>query len=230
MILSKRLVSILGSASIVAAMAGYACAAGYTQTNLVSNGAVPAAHTDPNLINPWGISFFPGASPFWVSDNNAGFATLYDGAGVNQGLVVEIPSPTDPIDSATVDQDQDGTPSGQVANLFAATGAFPIIIPGLTPGSTINTGPALFIFATEDGTILAWNSPQFVFPFPGLPDPDNDFLFSDDAFIVVDNSTVPTAANGAVYKGLALGTRAGSPFLYATNFRSGNVDVFDSSF
>src|ERR1700746_2700621 len=70
---------------------------GYTQTNLVSNGAVPAAHTDPNLINPWGISFFPGASPFWVSDNNAGVSTLYDGMGMPFPspipLVVDIPSP-----------------------------------------------------------------------------------------------------------------------------------------
>jgi len=47
---------------------------------------------------------------------------------------------------------------------------------------------------------------------------------------VVDNSGggQPT---GAVYKGLALGTDAkAGPLLYATNFRSGNVDVFDSNF
>src|SRR5260221_5862422 len=78
----NRFVSVIGSAMIVAAMAGYACAAGYTQTNLVTDGsdpAVTAAHTDPNLVNPWGISFFPGASPFWVSVNNAGLTTLYDG-------------------------------------------------------------------------------------------------------------------------------------------------------
>jgi hypothetical protein len=54
----------------------------YVQTNLVSDGAVPAATTDPNLKNPWGIAFFPGLSPFWISDNNAGVSTLYDGAGV----------------------------------------------------------------------------------------------------------------------------------------------------
>jgi hypothetical protein len=34
----------------------------YTQTNLVSDGSVPAAHTDPNLINPWGMSIFEGRS------------------------------------------------------------------------------------------------------------------------------------------------------------------------
>jgi uncharacterized protein (TIGR03118 family) len=228
--LSKRFVSLLGSALVVAAMAGYACAGGYTQTNLVTNGgdpAVTATFTDPNLVNPWGISFFPGQSPFWVSDNNAGLATLYDGAGINQGLVVETPAPTDPIDTATVDNDNNGTPTGQVANLFAPVGAFPIVIPGPL-NTTIDTGPALFIFATEDGTILAWNAPPFV--SPGLPDPDSDFPISDDAFKVADNS-----GSGAVYKGLALatrtvGTNANVPFLYATNFRTGNVDVFDSNF
>src|SRR5262249_13573378 len=85
----------------VAAKPAPAQAAGYAQTNLVSNGAVPAVHVDPNLVNPWGISFFPGISPFWVSDNNSGVTTLYDGTGSPfpspaTPLVVDIPSPTDP--------------------------------------------------------------------------------------------------------------------------------------
>ena len=35
---------------------------------------------------------------------------------------------------------------------------------------------------------------------------------------------------GAIYKGLAMAKNGGSNFLYATNFRSGKVDVFDKSF
>src|ERR1017187_3871445 len=62
---------------------------GYVQTNLVSSA------TDADLINPWGISF-TAASPFWVSDNGAGKATLYNSAGVKQGLVVSMPG-SDPI-------------------------------------------------------------------------------------------------------------------------------------
>src|SRR6266481_348346 len=141
---NRRFVSVLGSALIVTAMAGYACAAGYVQTNLVTNGgdpAVTAAFTDPNLVNPWGISFFPGASPFWVSDNNAGVTTLYDGTGSPfpspaTPLIVEIPSPTDPPETPTTDDNDHGTPTGQVANLtlFTATPAF--FIDG--------NGPALF--------------------------------------------------------------------------------------
>src|SRR4051794_17486484 len=38
----------------------------YVQTNLVSNGAVPAQQTDANLQDPWGMSFSTG-SPFWIS-------------------------------------------------------------------------------------------------------------------------------------------------------------------
>jgi uncharacterized protein (TIGR03118 family) len=221
----KRLVSILGSALIVTAMAGYAWAAGYSQTNLVTDGsdpAVTATFTDPNLVNPWGISFFPLLTPFWVSDNNANVATLYDGTGASPGLVVDIPSPTDPTHGGRT-----GTPTGQVANLslFATPGFF--IPPAFAPAA----GVALFIFATEDGTIAVWTTPPFGF----LPPPDgvSPFgVFADDALIVVDNSTVGA---GAVYKGLALadrtvGTNTTVPFLYATNFRTGNIDVFDGTF
>src|SRR5579884_3276239 len=51
----------------------------FGQTNLVSDGAVPAATIDPQLVNPWGISFSP-TSPFWISDNGTGVTTLYNGA------------------------------------------------------------------------------------------------------------------------------------------------------
>jgi len=231
----NRFVSVLGSALIVAAMAGYACAAGYTQTNLVTNGgdpAVTAAHTDPNLVNPWGISFLPAipdvfaGTPFWVSDNNAGVTTLYDGLGDVVPLVVEILSPAD--NPAVVPDMNTGSPTGQVANLTLFS----------TPAFFISTfGPADFIFATEDGQIEAWNT--------ALVDPDGDptvvpgvGVVSDDAVVVVNNSagTPGGGAAGAVYKGLALATRtippstANVPFLYATNFRTGNIDVFDGNF
>ena len=49
---------------------------------------------------------------------------------------------------------------------------------------------------------------------------------ADHAVIAVDNSSTPSAASGAVYKGLAFGVNAKGAFLFATNFRSGRVDVF----
>src|SRR5260221_6912465 len=64
----------------------------YVQTNLVTDNQAlaPARFTDPNLVNPWGISH-SGGSPFWVSDNGSGLATLYNTSGPPQGLVVTIP-------------------------------------------------------------------------------------------------------------------------------------------
>src|SRR6266849_6282542 len=220
--LTKRFVALLGCLGFAMAIAGTARAAGpgYVQTDLITD--IPAlatatgARLDPNLLNPCGIAFFPGLSPFWINENNAGFSALDFADGVSfPGLpMVTIPAPTTPTG---------GTPTGIVANFFVGSGAFKI--PNPAGG---NFGPSLFIFATEDGTIEAWNAPPFV--LPGLPDPDADFPISDDAAIVVDNSA-GGGPTGAVYKGLALGANvANGPLLYATNFRTGNVDVFDSDF
>src|SRR5271154_3255741 len=62
----------------------------YTQTNLVSDIPGAAPITDPNLVNPWGLSR-SSVSPWWVADNGPGLSTLYNGAGAVQGLVVTIP-------------------------------------------------------------------------------------------------------------------------------------------
>jgi uncharacterized protein (TIGR03118 family) len=182
---------MLAATSAIGAMAAKR---GYVQKNLVSDGAVTATTTDPNLLNPWGITFFPG-SPFWISDNNGGVSTLYDGLGNIIPLVVKIPAP--PGSTATA-----GTPTGIVPNLNSNL----FVIPGTTDFS-------VFIFATEDGTIAAWS----------------DVLDVTNAHIVVDNSQ-GGSSTGAVYKGLAVGNNATGVFLYATNFRSGKVDVFDSNF
>ena len=167
----------------------------YVQTNLVSDGAIAAVTTDPNLVNSWGIANLPG-SPFWIGDNATGVSTLYDGNGVPQPtspgpLVVTIP-----------------LPSGSSATNAAPTG----IVANTTSGFVVTgTGaPALFIFDTEDGTISAWNL-------------SNSPLTK--ATLMVDNSGM-----GAVYKGLALGSNSGGTFLYATNFNSGQVDVFNDAF
>jgi len=79
----------------------------------------------------------------------------------------------------------------------------------LAPGK-----PALFIWVTEDGTVSGWN--------PGV-DPTH-------AIIKVDDSQKPERNRGAVYKGATIGEVAGKRFLYAANFRSGRIDVFDSMF
>jgi uncharacterized protein (TIGR03118 family) len=110
-----------------------------TQTNLVSNESGVAPVTDPQLINPWGISRGSG-SPWWVSDERTGFSTLYNGAGAKQSLIVTIP-PADPNNKKT----PTGTPTGTIFN-----GSQTDFL--LAPGK-----PAVFLFSTNDGTISGWN-------------------------------------------------------------------------
>jgi uncharacterized protein (TIGR03118 family) len=123
-------------AVIALSMLGSACFGQlYNQTNLVSNTSGIAPVTDPDLINPWGVSRGSG-SPWWVSDNGTGLATLYNGAGAKQSLVVKIP--------AAVSGKQ-GTPTGTIFNGRATDFL-------LAPGAQ-----AIFLFATIDGTIAGWN-------------------------------------------------------------------------
>jgi len=175
----------------------------YLQTNLVSDIPGLAAHTDPNLRNPWGTSVGPG-SPIWVSDNAAGVTTLYDGAGNARPLIVTIPAAPSAGAAAV------GTPTGQAFNTFDP-GSSDFVI-----SKAGSSGPGFFLFATEDGTIEGWN--------PNV-DPAH-------AVIAVDRSTATDSAGdiGAAYKGLALVTTPAGKFLYASNFRFGTVDVFDSHF
>ena len=103
----------------------------YKQVNLVSDQAGVAMLQDTNLVNSWGVSF-SSTSPFWISDNGSGLATLYavtnDSSGMvqvaKQGLEVSIPG--------------DGTPTGQT---FNGTGSF---------------NGDIFIFVSEDGTVSGW--------------------------------------------------------------------------
>jgi uncharacterized protein (TIGR03118 family) len=155
--------------------------------NLVSDQLGVAVRTDPNLVNPWGISFGPN-TPFWVADNGKGASTLYQESGETfpnpaSPLVVTIPSLPGAAGSAS--------PTGTV---FNGTAGF-----ALAPSK-----PALFLFATEDGTISGWS-------------PSVDMTH---AILKVNHSP------GAVYKGLAL---LGSQ-LYAANFRGNSVDVFNGDF
>lgn len=96
--------------------------------------------------------------------------------------------------------------------------------PGSPTGVMFNGSPtdfmlapgkqALFLFVTEDGTLQGWN--------PNVQ--------PTTAVVKVDNSKVPNAANGAVYKGATIAEIDGRKFILAANFRSGRIDVFDTNF
>src|SRR5262245_15531810 len=101
------------------------------QAALAAAGFEPAAFVDPNLINPWGMSF-SSTGPFWVSNQGTQTSTLYNGEGQPQSLIVSIP----PAGSFG--------PTGQV---FNTTTDF-----GLSNGD-----PGAFFFANLDGSISGWN-------------------------------------------------------------------------
>jgi uncharacterized protein (TIGR03118 family) len=142
---------------------------------------------DSHMINAWGLAFIAadGGSPFWINDEATGVSELIDGNGkIFKALpFVTIPGAT----AGTM-----GKPTGIVGN---ASGLFAV------PGST----SALFIFATEDGTIAGWNES-----------------------LGATATTILTNA-GEVYTGLALISSDTTNLLYAANSK-GTIDVFDSNF
>ena len=195
----KRAISLLSVTALLLLLTASAQATGrrgasaaaadpnaYRVTRLVSDQPGVAAQTDPNLVNAWGLVAGP-STPWWVADNGTNVSTLYDRAGTLIPLVVSVP----------------GAPTGTVFN-----GGSDFVV-----SHSGQSGPSVFMFATESGTILGWN------PSVPLPAP------STMAFKVVDRSGV-----GAIYKGLAIASGASRDFIYATDFHNGRVDVFDGNF
>ncbi len=149
------------------------------QTNLVSDTAgLGAARIDTNLVNAWGIAAVPGG-PIWISANGKGLSVVYDNNGNTLRPPVTIPSVT---------PGGTGAPSGAIFN------------------STSDFGGSKFIFASEDGIILAWSS-------------------GNSAVKVAERPQTST-----VYKGLAIVNDGTANFLCVTNLRGATVDVFDRNF
>jgi uncharacterized protein (TIGR03118 family) len=115
----------------------------YQETKLVSDLPGVAMFQDTNLVNAWGLSHSP-TSPWWVSDNGTGKATLYNGNGVAIPLVVTIPPPPGGAPSAA--------PTGNVFNDASSTRPNEFVV-----SANGKSGPSFFIFAAEDGTISGWN-------------------------------------------------------------------------
>ena len=167
----------------------------FRQTNLISDlKTVGAQIVDPNLINPWGLAFGP-TTPLWVADNGTSIAGVYPVSPVGptaqpSKLNVTLP----PKDSA---------PTGQVFNPTS----------GFVLRSKAGMGPALFIFSSESGHIIAWS--------PAADPVVNGMSTAQVKF---------SSRSGAVFKGLAIASTRFGTFLYATDFHNGRVDVFNSRF
>jgi uncharacterized protein (TIGR03118 family) len=65
----------------------------FSVTNLITNNQAvnPAQITDPNLVNPWGVSFGP-TTPLWVSNNGTGLASLYSIGADDKVSIVTVPN------------------------------------------------------------------------------------------------------------------------------------------
>ena len=165
------------AASLVTTLAALLLPAGalaqsgsYTQTNIVSDGSVPAQKTDPTLINPWGVSIGPA---FWIDTAGTGFSLVDDASG-NKQFSVTIPP--------AVATEKNGSPAGTVFN--ADSTAFNI------PGS----GSAQFIFGNLDGSIAAWNqsTPQ---PVTVVNNSSKKAVYTDIAVVKNNTGTFLLAAN-----------------------------------
>ncbi|MDR7375359.1 uncharacterized protein (TIGR03118 family) [Rhodoferax ferrireducens] len=132
----KFALSAAVAASLTACGGGGSDPTPFKLTALVSDGGVPAANTDANLKNGWGIAFNP-QGVVWVADAGSKKSTLYDGNGVPQQLVVAIP-------------DGANGPAGPTGIVFSGASSFPISQNGVT-------GSSAFLFATLTGTIAAWS-------------------------------------------------------------------------
>jgi uncharacterized protein (TIGR03118 family) len=155
----------------------------YRVSNLVSNQKETARFVDPLVVNAWGLVFATG-SPFWVNDNGTGFATLYNANGSKVALNVSIP---------TAGGKGPGKPTGIVAN-------------GST-GFKVKGSPAIFIFATLDGTISGWNP---------AANPET--------------AIVEVTTPGASFTGLAISANATDNFLFAADNANNKVDIYDQNF
>jgi uncharacterized protein (TIGR03118 family) len=117
--------------------------AGYVQTNLVSDGFLPAELVDASLVNPWGISR-SATSPFWTSNQGTSTASLFN--------VSVTPPAKNPTVAPNIPPGAIGAvgPTGQVNNGNTDPASFPVI------GGDGKS--AHFIFANLNGTISAWDT------------------------------------------------------------------------
>ena len=129
------------TSSMASATLTVTAASVFAAKNLVADAASGTVTVDTNLVNPWGITFKPGAAG-WIANNNSSTATLHDGNGVAQPaatpLTVQLPSTAGGAPFA---------PTGIVGN---TTTDFVV-----TLGA--NSAAAAFLFTGEGGMIAGWS-------------------------------------------------------------------------
>jgi uncharacterized protein (TIGR03118 family) len=200
----------------------------YVRRDLVVNRHDPADPTsppaapviDPLLVNPWGSAMRAAGlgGHFWLANAGSGTVTTYIGDVYDENGDF-VPLFQDDLTFIDVE----GSPIGQVfsasATDFPVTGSLCAddTIPTCDASQTSYlgefTGPSRFIVATEEGQIAAWSEGEI----------DGQFGRMRAFRPVIEN-----AADGALYRGLAVTEFASDNWLYAANFSQDRVEVYHS--
>jgi len=141
----------------------------YAQHNILSDGFIPADHTDSNVVNAWGLVAGP-TTPWWIADNGTGKTTLFN-------IATNAIQATFTVPGAGGAQ---GNPTGVVFN-------------GGT-GFVVNNGvgapsPARFIFSSEDGTLSAFKGAPIVTVVPNPQAPAHGAIYKG---LAIDSTTAGT--------------------------------------
>jgi uncharacterized protein (TIGR03118 family) len=161
LILTNRAARIKASAAVAAGPSQF-----YAQHNILSDGFIAADHTDPNLVNAWGLVAGP-TTPWWISDNGTGKSTLFNVATNTVQAVFTVPGAGG----------AQGNPTGIVFN--GGTGF--VVNNGVGAASA-----ARFIFSSEDGTISAFKGAPIVTVVPNAQAPAHGAIYKG---LAIDSAT-----------------------------------------
>ncbi len=230
---------LLGAALAPALLSARNNDAGYEQTNLVANKAdYHPQIIDEKMVNAWGIALRPpgAGGHIWISNARTGTSSEYIGDVAGNPLhqdglkLVELEQPrfTDHGYAFVTGQAYNSASdiSGQPEEFHVAGAADNC---KTTPAKPIEggfSGPAKFVFVTEDGCINAWSS--------------STANSMRSAPVIIDYSKtaspLPSAAN-CVFTGVALTNnaytsdafiKAGGNHLFAADMRNNVIRVFDN--
>jgi uncharacterized protein (TIGR03118 family) len=195
----------------------------YTNTILVANGDSyePLNFVDELLVNGWGLAIRPpgAGGHFWVSNAGSGNTTVYVG-DVHDASGRFTPLFQDELKVVDFELGShtqvDGSPiapvplaTGQVFNHSSTD--FVVSGEGLSAA-------AKFIFVTGEGTISGWTE---------VRDAQGVMRRQTRTVNTVDNSVEYDGNDALVYTGCAVTEEPSGNRLYVTNFRTGDVEVYD---
>jgi uncharacterized protein (TIGR03118 family) len=184
----------------------------------LQRGSVSAAFAILAILSPAALAQLPTANAY-----------------VQHNLVSDIPGMADVTDSHLVAPwgiSESATSPFWISNdgsgtstLYNGSGTITALVVTIAPGakSPTPTQPTGQVNNNTTGFILA-NGIKASFIFDGMDGTVTAWNAGTTAAVMVDNSATSS------YTGLAIGTSANGPTLYAANVKTGKVDVFDTNF